>query len=250
MKLLLTVAIFVTSALASANPFSVQLNGSTMKVYANGRHLITWNDYQSHEIYGDIIALVDTKQVFGAFRADGGTIVNNYTKTRQYWLRPSFVAILDHDGVFDAYRVHDGHRFINTWRDVTRAEVTFDTIALLDRFGEFDAYNADGSAIVKRYKDAIEFRIMPEYVAILDKNGIFDAYRRNGTGLVRNWRDTIKYVPAYSYIALLDRVGVLQVYRVSDGFETLRQTGVQDVHHARGGVHYLQGGQWKYFPVQ
>jgi hypothetical protein len=44
----LWILVAVLPALASAHPFTLQLTGRTLNVYANGQHVITWNDYVKH----------------------------------------------------------------------------------------------------------------------------------------------------------------------------------------------------------
>lgn len=234
----------------AAEPFSVRLTGNTLEVFSGARRVVSWTDYKSHEFFGDYIALTDTKGVFGVYGSDGRVIVNNYTKLKQYWLTPQFVAVWDTDGVFDVYSVATGKAITPTWRNTVRAYVDWETIVLVDNVGILDAYNANGSVIVRNYTKTKDFSVRGDYVAILDSSGDFDAYRRNGERFIRAWKDATKYIARNRYIAIVDRFGVLQAYRVSDGFELLRQNGVTDIKEGRQGVHYLQNGEWKFFPIR
>jgi hypothetical protein len=108
---------------------------------------------------------------------------------------------------------------------------------------------SDGAVLVQQWRDVIRADVGWNYMALQDRFGVFDCYRNDGTAVVRNWRDTVKFQVSYSFVALLDRFGVLQAYRMSDGFELLNQSNVQDIKTTWNGINYLQRGQWNLFRV-
>jgi hypothetical protein len=233
------------------SPWRVDLNGTQARVYADGRLIVTWNDYRSHTIRGDVIGLLDTAGIFDAWRRDGTAIVRNYRDTRTYYMRDKFVAIWDRNGIFDAYLVSDGTRFINNWTKVVAPpDVGYNYIALLDSDGIFDAYNDDGTAIVKNYTKTRQFWVKPKYVAILDRDGVFDAFTRPGTPVrfVNNWQKTIAWQLQWNYVALLDSDGIMQAYRL-DGSQAIRQTGVVAIRSNWNTLEYQDRWGWHSFQI-
>lgn len=231
------------------SPFTYDLQNNVMKVYANNNLIVSWKDYASHSTLGDVIVLVDTNGILGAYGADGRTIVNNYLKTKQVWLRQNFVAILDTDGVFDVYNTTSGARVIANWKDTIRVDLSYDRISLLDKNGIFESYNSDGKVIVKNYKDTKDFEVRQSYVAILDTNAIFDVYRNDGVRVVKYWKDTTQFVTGWDGVAVVDKNGIMDIYQISTGKKLLRADSVTEIQKVRGGVYYFRKGAWVYNPL-
>ena len=195
--------------------------------------------------------MVDTNGVFGAFGSDGRTIVNNYKLTKDFWIRPGIVAVLDTNGIFDMFNSVNGADLLRNWNKTVRVEFGCKSVGLLDSAGVFDAYTSAGAVIVRNYQDAVDFQMKDSYVAVLDKNGVFDVFGNDGRDIVRNWRGTVKFIAAENSIVILDKDGIMEVYDANSGAQRMHVDQVQDLNEAQGGAYYYRAGDsaWTYIQL-